>query len=67
MQKRHNSKESLTNSYEIMNSVFEWLNIIGMKKFVDDGVLSQTKITLVICQNKNTSTTRTNGGFIQIS
>ena len=27
----------MTDSYEIMNSVSEWLNIIEMKKFVDDG------------------------------
>ena len=36
-----------------------------MKKFVDDRMFLQTKITLIICQNKNTFTTRTNGGFIQ--
>ena len=29
----------MTDSYEIKNSVFEWLNIIKMKKFVDDGML----------------------------
>ena len=38
-----------------------------MKKFVDDEMLSQMKITLTIDQNKNISTTKTNGGFIQIS
>ena len=38
-----------------------------MKKFVDDGMFLQTKITLIICQEKNISTTRTNGGFIQLS
>ena len=57
----------MTDSYEIMNSVFEWLNIIEMKKFVDDGMLLRMKITLTIWQNKNTSTTRTNSGFIPIS
>ena len=36
-------------------------------KFVDDGMLSQMKITLTIGQNKNTSTIKTNGGFIQMS
>ena len=55
------SKESMTDSYEIMNSVSERLNTIEMKKFVDDGMLLQMKITLIICQKKNTSTTRTNG------
>ena len=35
--KRWSSKESMTDSYEIMNSVCEWLNMIEMKKFVDDG------------------------------
>ena len=57
----------MTDSYEIMNSVSERLNIIEMKKFVDDGMLSQMKITLTIWQNKNTSTSKTNGGFIPIS
>ena len=31
--KRKSSKESMTDSYEIMNSVSEWLNTIEMKKF----------------------------------
>ena len=35
-----------------------------MKKFVDDEMLLQMKITLIICQKKNTFTTRTIGGFI---
>ena len=30
------------------------MKIIEMKKFVDDGMLLQMKITLIICQNKNT-------------
>ena len=38
-----------------------------MKKFVDDGMFLQMKITLITCQKKNTFTTRTNGGSIQIS
>ena len=57
----------MTDSYEIMNSVSEWLNIIEMKKFVDDGILLQMKITLIICQHKNSFTTWINGDFIQIS
>ena len=57
----------MTDSSDIMNSVSEWLNIIEMKKFVDDGMFLQMKIILTTCQNRNTSTTRTNGGFIQIS
>ena len=65
--KRKSSKESMTESFEIVNSVFEWLNIIEMEKFGDGGMLLQMKITLIICQNKTTSTSRTNGGFIQIS
>ena len=32
--KSKSSKESMTDSYEIVNSVCEWLNIIEMKKFV---------------------------------
>ena len=46
--KRNSSMEFMTDSFEIKNSVFEWLNIIEMKKFVDDGMLSQMKITLTI-------------------
>ena len=57
----------MTDSYEIMNSVFEWLNIIEMKKFVENGMLLRMNIIPTIWQNKNTSTTRTNSGFIQIS
>ena len=38
-----------------------------MKKFVDDGMLLRSKITLTIWQYKDTSSVRTNGGFIQIS
>ena len=37
------------------------------EKFVDDGMLLQMKITLTNLQNKNTSTTKTNGGLIQIN
>ena len=48
--KRKSSKESVTDSYEIMSSVSEWLNIIEMKKFVDDGMFLQMKITLTTCQ-----------------
>ena len=65
--KREISKESMTDSYEIKNSVFEWLKIIETKIFVDDGMLFRMKITLTIWQHKNTSTIRANGGFIQIS
>ena len=67
MQKETVPRESMTDSYKIKNSVFEWLKIIEMKKFVDDGMLLRMKITLTIWQYKNTSTFRTNGGFIQIS
>ena len=64
---KESSKESTTDFYEIKNSVFEWLKIIETKIFVDDGMLLRMKITLTIWQHKNTSTIRTNGGFIQIS
>ena len=40
---------------------------MAMKKFVDNGMLLQMKITQIICQNRNSSTTRTNGGFTQLS
>ena len=45
----------MTDSYEIMNSVFEWLNNIEIEKFVDDGMLLRMKITLTNWQHKNTS------------
>ena len=48
MQKRDSSKESMTDSYKIKNSVFEWLKIIEMKKFVDDVFLLRMNITLTI-------------------
>ena len=38
----------MTDSYEIMLSVSEWLKTIEMKKFVDDGMLLRMKITLTI-------------------
>ena len=57
----------MTDSYEIMNSVFEWLKIIETKIFVDDGMLLRMKITLTIWEHKNTSTIRTNGGFTPVS
>ena len=57
----------MTDSYEIMISVPESLKRNEMKKFVDDGMFLQMKTILVICQKKNTSTTRTNGGSISIS
>ena len=65
--KRKSSKESMTDSYEIMNSVSERLNIIESEMFVVNGTILQMKITPIICQKKNTSTTRTNGGSIPIS
>ena len=65
--KRRISKESMTDSYEIKNSVIECLKIIETKIFVDDEMLLRMKITLTIWPHKNTSTIRANGGFIQIS
>ena len=66
--KRVISKESMTDSYDIKKSVFEWLKIIETKIFVDDGMmLLRIKITLTIWPHKSTSTVRANGGFIQIS
>ena len=57
----------MIDSYEIQNSVIEWLKIIETKNFADDGMLLRTKIPLTIWQNKNTSTTRVLGGFIRTS
>ena len=63
--KRRISKESMTDSYKIKNSVIEWLKIIEMKIFVDDGMLLRMKITLAIWPHKKISTFRANGGLIQ--
>ena len=52
--KRKSSKESMTDSYEIQNSVVEWLKIIEPKNFVNDGMLMRMKITVTIWQHKNT-------------
>ena len=46
--KKNISKESMTDSYEIQNSVVECLKIIETKNFVDDGMLLRMKITLTI-------------------
>ena len=43
----------------MMLSVCEWVKTIELKKFVDDGMFLQMKITLIISQKRNTSTTRT--------
>ena len=55
--KRETTKESMTDSYEIMFSVDEWLQTVEMKKFVEHGMFLHMKITLIICHKKNTSTT----------
>ena len=56
--KKNISKESMTDSYEIQNSVVEWLKIIETKNFVDDGMLLRMKIILTIWLHKNTFTRR---------
>ena len=61
------SKESMTDSCEIQNSVVEWFQIIETKNFVDDGMLLRMKIKLTIWLHKNTLSIRANSGFIQIS
>ena len=61
--KKNISKESMTDSYEIQNSVVEWLKIIETKNFVDDGMLLRMKITLTIWLHKKTLSTRAIGGF----
>ena len=55
----------MADSCEMTLSVDEWLNIFEMKKFVDDGMFWKMKITLIY-QEKNTFTTRTNGGSISM-
>ena len=64
--KTESSKESMTDSYEIMISLAEWLNIFEMKEFVEHGIFLRMKITLTIWQEKRIKI-RTNGGFIHIS
>ena len=43
------------------------IETVEMKKFVAHGTFLQNQITPIICQKKNTSTTRTNGGSISIN
>ena len=64
---KNSPKESMTDFDKIKNSAFEWMNIIEMKKFVDDGSFLRMKTTLTIWQYKNPSTIRTNGSFIPTS
>ena len=64
--KRGTTKESMIGSCEIMFSVNEWFNTIEMKKFVVHGMFLQNKITPIICQKKNTSTTGKIGGSLSI-
>ena len=47
---------SITDFYMIKNSVFEWLNIMEMKNFADDGILLRMEIKITIWQYKSTST-----------
>ena len=42
----------MTDSYKIMISVPKWLKTIDMKKFVEDGMFLQMKITLIIYQKR---------------
>ena len=58
----------MTDSYEIMNSAFEWLNSMEMKEEVSRrwDALADEDHTHRLTE-KNTYTIRTNGGFIQIS
>ena len=65
--RRSSSRASMIDSYEMKHFVIEWLKMVETKTFVDDGMLLRMKITLTIWEYKNTSTIRTNGGFIQIS
>ena len=58
-------RKFMTDSCEMTLPVYEWLKTIEMKKFVDDGMFMQMKITPIRCQKKNTSTTRTIVGFSQ--
>ena len=51
--KRGTSKESMIESYEMMNSVFEWFNTIEMKKFVVRGMFLQKMISPIEWQNRN--------------
>ena len=59
------SKESITDSFDIKNSVFDWLKMVEPKTFVDDGMLLRMKIIPIIWPFKNIIITRVIGGFIQ--
>ena len=65
--KREISKESMTDSYEIKNSEFEWLKIIETKIFVDDGMLLRNEHHTHHLTAQEYLHLRANGGFIQIN
>ena len=65
--RRSSSKKSMSDSYEIQNSVIEWLKVIQTKNIVDNGMFLRMKIILTIWLRKNVSTTRANDDFIQTS
>ena len=59
------SKESMTDSYEMNNSVIEWLKMVETKMFVDNGMLLQMKIIPTIWHHKNMIITRVINGLLQ--
>ena len=61
------SKESMIDSYEIQNSVIEWLKIIETKNFAENLMLLRMKIIPTMWPHKNTLSTRVTGGFIRTS
>ena len=62
--RRSISKESMIDSYEIQNSVVEWLKIIETKNFAENGMLLRMKIIPTIWPTRILST-RVIGGFIR--
>ena len=65
--RRSSSRASIIDSYEIQNSVNEWLKIIETKNFAEKGMLLRMKIILTIWPQKNTRFTRVTGGIIRTS
>ena len=61
--RKSSSRASMIDSYEIQNSVIEWLKIIETKNFAENGMLLRMKIIPTIWPHKNTLSIRVTGGF----
>ena len=63
--RRSSSRASMIDSYEMKHSAIEWLKMVEMKMFVDNGMLLRTKIMLTFWPHKNITITWVIGGFVR--